>query len=116
MGTKRTPILRRGRPPISPRTLEAFAQMKKLEHECTCGPDDVEDCPACERWRDLAMIIHREQKCRPWQIPCVWPDTGDGSSPARDRYALYCTLERALKTATQRQAARPPPDLTGPAG
>jgi len=55
------------------------------------------------------MVIHRELKCRPWEIPPFWPEPGDGNNKwARLAYARYLALERAIK-ATRRQPA--PHDL-----
>jgi hypothetical protein len=95
MTTKRTPIGRSQRPTLTPKAIEVYAQMRQLEW----GSDE---------WYDLLMIVHRELRCAPWQIPCLCDEPG--ASPwDRLAYQRDVALERAVEFAArqQRKAAAP---------
>jgi hypothetical protein len=104
--TKRFPIRRHTRPPITPRAVEVYAAMKPLKARCTCGPDDPpSSCPACEEWYRLLMVVHTELRARPWEIPCICEDDGDGSRWAKTKHARYLALERAIAPKRHRHPA-----------
>jgi hypothetical protein len=109
MVTKRTPIARGERPKLTDAAIEAYREMKILATRCTCPPRQDPNsptwkyhppCAACEEYDRLEMQIHRELKCRPWEIPCFRSDPPDDDEPGamweRLAYARYVALEKAI--------------------
>jgi len=79
MGTKRTPIDRSHRTPITPRAVELWELMRQFT--CTCEPRDWdgrywehEPCPGCEERNLLRRALHQELKLKPWEITIRDPD------------------------------------------
>ena len=91
MGSKRTPIIRRGRLRFTPEALEAFRQMRALPFEG-------------ERWWKLHSILGEELQMKPWEYPCIkcpdpaQPAVHDSSKAWDDVDAenLYRELDRCL--------------------
>jgi hypothetical protein len=80
--------------------------MKRLKPQCTSLPGDApSSCPACEEWYRLLVVVHLELRARPWEIPCIAEDDGDGSRWAKAKYARFPAHERAIKAQRQRQPA-----------
>jgi hypothetical protein len=101
--TKRVPIRRHTRPQITPRAIDAYAQMKALKPQCSCPPDreprHLPPCAACEEWGRLLMVVHVEMQARPWEIPCLdfEPPGPDADRWTVAAHARYRALEAALK-------------------
>jgi hypothetical protein len=89
--------------------IEAYRTMKTLPDQCTCPPKTdptapgwkyVPPCAACEEYQRLEMRIHKELRCRPWEIPCIRSEPPDDGDPAvvweRLAYVRYVALERAV--------------------
>jgi len=105
-GTRRTPINRRHRPPVTPAAVELFAAMQCCV--CTCGPDFdfVHDqrCSGCQRYRELERHLRRELKCKPWERtvedPAEPPGTANHENwrPDQGARARWLALREAAAT------------------
>ena len=67
-GTKRIPLNRQHRTPITPMAVELFAQMQHCVCDC---PDDFdfthdERCD-CQRYCELERQLRRELRCKIWE-------------------------------------------------
>lgn len=92
MTAKRRKISRLPHTHITPEVAFAFAQIKKLEKQCSCAsPQD--ECPACRAWWAQQNVIHRELRMPPHVYPCL-PDPNGPVSPGARK--LYEELENAL--------------------
>jgi hypothetical protein len=122
MTTTRTPI---GRTPraaqITPKAIEAFRKMKRLETKCTCAPIDWggkywehQECHACEQWWQQHSILCDELNLRPWERPAVETPGAVTPYPEGSHAALvwradlaaqerYRALERAAAEEKQRR-------------
>jgi hypothetical protein len=103
--TKRTPISREGRPKLTEAAIAAYRRMKALEPLCTCPPKGdpnqyIPPCPACAECQELEWVLHREFRCRPWELPPLQsepPEDGDLAGVwAKAAFMRYVALERAV--------------------
>ena len=95
MTAKRRKLQRLPHVQITPEVAWSFAQIKKLEQQCTCAsPQD--ECRACSEWWAQMATIRNVLRLPPHAWPCL-PEPGRDSSPAAR--ALYAELDRALGTA-----------------
>jgi hypothetical protein len=127
MTTTRTPIRRTSRAAqITPKAIEAFRMMRRLETKCICEPIDWvtpdaywkhEECVFCERWWDQYSILHDELKAEIWDWPCIqtpgavtpYPEgsyAAEHWKPNLEGQARYRMLERAAAEAAKDARAR----------
>jgi len=143
-GTRRTPIARRHRPPVSLTAIKIFEEMME---RCPCTCDDspsvcgdfdkhpFRDCPGCKRWWELHSHLSREVRAKPWEYPCIEdPDAGNPEPPGTYNYtrwkpderghALWRALEEGVRQMRREERARrhaaaaaqpPPPPEEGQA-
>jgi len=122
MATKRTPLRREVLTPLTPRAIELWEAMQRLE--CTCLPRDWDgaywehqECAGCAEAGRLDSELWRELQLKLWQWPAVedpnaanpypegshaWKQWGDGNLEAQARWKA---LQRASREA--RRARRP---------
>jgi hypothetical protein len=92
MTAKRRKLQRLPHVQITPEVAFAFAQIQKLEKQCTCAsPQD--ECRACKEWWHQQTVIHHALKLPPMLWPCLPDPSGPVSPSAR---ALYEELDHAL--------------------
>ena len=91
-GAKRRKLQRLPHTHITPEVAFAFAQIQKLETQCSCaGPQ--EECPACRAWWAQHNVIHRALRMPPHIYPCLPDPNGPASAAAK---ALYEELQNVL--------------------
>jgi hypothetical protein len=91
MSLKRRKLQRLPHTHITPEVAFAFAQIKKLQHQCTCIGDG--ECKACTAWWNQQTLIHRALNLPPTFWPCLPDPNGPVSESAK---ALYEELENVL--------------------
>lgn len=92
MTAKRRKLTRTPHVRVTPEVAWAFAQIKKLEQQCSCAsPQD--ECPACAAWFSQMATIRKALRLQPHFWP-VLPQPGRDSSDAAK--ALYEELDNAL--------------------
>ena len=120
-GTRRTPIIRRGTPQISPRALKLFeqaekARLKRRGAACAVGPYGhcSLECAACRDWSNAHNELHKELGLRPWEWPCLpinpFPPGSINSrdwQPEGEELLLWQTLEKARRAALAVSAGAP---------
>jgi|SRR5262245_6693620 len=93
MATKRTPIDRPPRTPITPEAIRLFEAMKRIK--CTCEPRDWDGkywehelCAGCEERNRLRRNLHQELRLKPWERTVMAPDAPNpwpAGSPAHEK-------------------------------
>jgi hypothetical protein len=91
MTTTRRKLNRLPHAQITPEILWAFQQIKVLEKQCVCSPQ--EECSACSAWFGQMALIRNALKLSPVFWPAL-PEPGRESSPAQRK--LYDQLDAAL--------------------
>ena len=74
---------------ITPRALELFFAMERLER-------------GCDEWYDLHCQLHRELQCRPWEYPL----------DSRNAPHIWSALENAAEAAEARQRSETAPAVS----
>jgi hypothetical protein len=95
---------------VTPRAVEIWTQMWKLEQACTCADVPHERrglcyrCNSCERWSKLDHELSLELHCRPWEAPCtIHPD--DDTVPDNRWSRIMKSRCNALDAAQQRSGS-----------
>jgi hypothetical protein len=102
MTTKRVPIKREQRTPISARALELFARMRAAEQRCpTLASGRNDGCEACRAWFGLNDLLFEELRLKPWQFPAIRhpkakPSPFTNLEEWRAAQARYLILAQAL--------------------
>jgi len=107
-GTRRTPLNRQHRPPITEAAVRIFIEMQV--QRCTCSPRDagtnIKECPGCERYWAVHSRLSAELGCRPWEYPCIEDPDAPPTNYERDPQAL--ARWRALEAGTRVLRDQPP--------
>jgi hypothetical protein len=94
MPARRRKITRMPHVRISREVAFAFAQVQKLEQQCSCaGPHD--ECRACKEWWHQQSPIRTALKIKPHIWP-VLPEPGPGRDSGPFAHSLYAELNNAL--------------------
>jgi hypothetical protein len=94
MPARRRKIQRLPHASLTPEIAFAFAQIKKLETQCSCAsPQD--ECRACSAWFSQMATIRNSLKMPPHFWP-ILPQPGPGRDSSRAARALYQQLDAAL--------------------
>src|ERR1700758_2226251 len=81
-GTRRTPINRQHRPPVSVRAVRLFMKMRR--------------CRDSDRWWDLHTELRREVGAKLWEWPCIEdPRAGNPEIPGTYNYERWKPDEKA---------------------
>jgi hypothetical protein len=95
MPARRRKITRQPHVRVSPEVAFAFAQVQKLERQCSCA-DPHDECKACREWWHQQSIIRAALKIKPHIWP-VLPQPGPGRDSGTFATALYEELSNALE-------------------
>jgi hypothetical protein len=79
-GTRRTPIGREGKQPITPRAARLWRDRCALKCTCT-SRSGTEMCANCKRAYDIDAEIGNELRLRPWQSPATARKSPDMAGP-----------------------------------
>jgi len=81
-GTRRTPINRQHKPPVSELAIRLFMKMQR--------------CRNCDRWWDLHTELRREVGAKLWEWPCIEdPHAGNPEKPGTYNYERWKPDEKA---------------------
>jgi hypothetical protein len=95
---------------ITDRAIEIFRELRATARRCTCGPDEIESCPACARALDSQSQLHAELNLPPWIWPCIRPTLGECSDQrfvgAHRSWVSQRELWQLLRRPSGRRSAR----------
>src|SRR5262245_10994246 len=85
MRKPRTPKRRTPIRVISRRVIDLFDAMEQLEQRCSCAPDAIHQCDACNEWWRQHWKLHGELRLWPWEWP-AYSNFEDDDPKAMQRY------------------------------